>query len=1296
MTTNGPAPFRLQSLKENVGGPMEIPPLAKVLLVLETLTGSVAELKSEVVAMRRELVTHNVEVKQMRRTAGAIESEVQKIHGMILVIQGELSKCQPDLSPLLTAATEYKDVVTEVSKAQLSPALSELRLEIHELQLETKTQSEAINSRLNSVIDSVKAVGSTPQTGFTLVDLDTRMKTYADVTRTAQSEVMLEQEREKNARDARAKNLRIVGLEETEDENTKDKVLEFFQGVLHVEPAVDQAWRIGRKDRVWHPRRFNNGRGFGGVALWKRDEVQLDITVENTDPHNHFICFRITGACEPVFLIIAYYPPSGAPVYSYLGNSADPFASLTSTVLEVQDKGPLWVLGDFNGRTGAAQSLDLGSKDDRPWANNHNHRWDRISEDDERNGLTNPFLQMVSIGGLTILNGTAHFRQTGGFTCATPNGNSTVDYLLASRTARDKVTTFQLGPWSPESDHCPLLCSFILPQLSKRKSRPCKRPLLLDRSKKDEYELAVKSRLLGGVESSTLPRLLMRAAADVFEVRSCRRQTWYDEDCRAARVKAMSQPDRKSAFRVYTHFIRAKKRRYLQEQQEALTMEFLSRPQEFWRRLRPRHTCVDLSEPDLLLYVKHLYFVPDAGQMPNTAGPGCIFTVAEVANEISRLQASRAADMNGVTAELLRWGGEELLTIVTTLINTAGSSGLPTDWTHRRVVPLYKSGPRSSASSYRTIMIANLFAKLLGRLLDSRLSEWCESRQLRAPVQGGFRKDHSPLDHTLVLRVLCEDAKRKKRPFFAIFIDFTKAFDLVSRELLWKRLEELGVPADLLRTIARLYQHVRVMANTIDPGIESTLGVIQGCPLSSTLFGVFIDNLFWHEPPENPGVQIGNSHFRMLLFADDVVLFANDPDQLRAQISSLESFCAQYKMKVNLSKTNWLCVGGGQQAEFLFDGQPITRTKVYRYLGVEFASNLSWNSCNTSRVTHGFRALYSLRNKCHKVGLTRWRLRRYLFSSLVQASLLYGAQTWGPALPKTSWSRIESVHKIFLQLELGLRPQIPYVILLAETGRLPVEAEALLLTLDYIYKLRAQDHTRLPYQAMMFTYGSGWYADVCCWALRWDFPEHSWGDLATMHTRFSEIVVKRLWASPSARQSYYLRDINRMTDYKEQSYLDSGLPIRTHRLVARYRTSSHNLRVEEGRWILLDYATQPYIGLKAYKLQNYKITNYNGSGFNPRFWGEWKTEEVKLVRDEECTDRIKYKTETRQIDGGAEVFVSRLWSGKQVPPLVGFGALLEGDDGVYRAGIEIGRRGFTRQSSSDTEGDPVVVVGTTI
>ena len=81
---------------------------------------------------------------------------------------------------------------------------------------------------------------------------------------------------------------------------------------------------------------------------------------------------------------------------------------------------------------------------------------------------------------------------------------------------------------------------------------------------------------------------------------------------------------------------------------------------------------------------------------------------------------------------------------------------------------------------------------------------------------------------------------------FCCFVDFKKAFDTVPRNKLWDRMEELEVPKELRSAVYRLYEQVKAKIRTtegLSEDFDSNIGVKQGCPLSPTLFRLYIDKL---------------------------------------------------------------------------------------------------------------------------------------------------------------------------------------------------------------------------------------------------------------------------------------------------------------------------------------------------------------------------------------------------------------------------------------------------------------------
>ena len=76
---------------------------------------------------------------------------------------------------------------------------------------------------------------------------------------------------------------------------------------------------------------------------------------------------------------------------------------------------------------------------------------------------------------------------------------------------------------------------------------------------------------------------------------------------------------------------------------------------------------------------------------------------------------------------------------------------------------------------------------------------------------------------------------------WACFVDFKQAFDRVPRDQLWQRLQQIGVGSGWLAAAQAISADVPMTVAGGSHIISTTIGVKQGCPLSPTLFGLYID-----------------------------------------------------------------------------------------------------------------------------------------------------------------------------------------------------------------------------------------------------------------------------------------------------------------------------------------------------------------------------------------------------------------------------------------------------------------------
>ena len=112
-------------------------------------------------------------------------------------------------------------------------------------------------------------------------------------------------------------------------------------------------------------------------------------------------------------------------------------------------------------------------------------------------------------------------------------------------------------------------------------------------------------------------------------------------------------------------------------------------------------------------------------------------------------------------------------------------------------------------------------------------------------VQAGFRKDGGTRDQIANIHWITEKAREFQENIYFCFIDYTKAFDCVDHNKLWKFLKELAILDHLTCLLRNLY--VDGQEATVRTGHETTdwfqigRGVHQGRILSPCLFNLYAE-----------------------------------------------------------------------------------------------------------------------------------------------------------------------------------------------------------------------------------------------------------------------------------------------------------------------------------------------------------------------------------------------------------------------------------------------------------------------
>ena len=197
-------------------------------------------------------------------------------------------------------------------------------------------------------------------------------------------------------------------------------------------------------------------------------------------------------------------------------------------------------------------------------------------------------------------------------------------------------------------------------------------------------------------------------------------------------------------------------------------------------------------------------------------------------------------------------------------------------------------------------------AKAFAKIINNRLCNHLETNNLLCEEQNGFRKGRSCQDHISSLYFLIENRKLSKHDTYTCFVDFKKAFDSVSRDMLWKKLLKAGINSNILSSIKALYRNANSVIkinNDLSSPIMINCGVKQGCLLSPTLFNVFINDLIDLLNQEVNGIDLETCQINALVYADDLVLIADKPDTLDKLLLTLNQWCVENRMCINPDKT---------------------------------------------------------------------------------------------------------------------------------------------------------------------------------------------------------------------------------------------------------------------------------------------------------------------------------------------------------------------------------------------------------
>lgn len=255
------------------------------------------------------------------------------------------------------------------------------------------------------------------------------------------------------------------------------------------------------------------------------------------------------------------------------------------------------------------------------------------------------------------------------------------------------------------------------------------------------------------------------------------------------------------------------------------------------------------------------------------------------------------------------------------------------------VVPVVKNktGDVSDKANYRPISLATVIAKVLDGLLDKELDKWITVHD----AQFGFRPGLSTESAILCLKQTVQYYKDRSTPVYACFLDLSRAFDLVSYDVLWDKLRGAGVPPELTGLFQYWYSNqlnqVR-WGDVLSEAYRLECGVRQGGLTSPKLFNLYVNELIVELSSRPVGCKIGGASVNNLSYADDMVLLGPTAGSIRDMLSVCERYAAAHGLVYNVNKSEYLIfAASGKHLDYepliSLNGRTLKRVAQFKYLG---------------------------------------------------------------------------------------------------------------------------------------------------------------------------------------------------------------------------------------------------------------------------------------------------------------------------------------------------------------------------
>ena len=314
-------------------------------------------------------------------------------------------------------------------------------------------------------------------------------------------------------------------------------------------------------------------------------------------------------------------------------------------------------------------------------------------------------------------------------------------------------------------------------------------------------------------------------------------------------------------------------------------------------------------------------------------------TEERVKSLIDGMRENSAPGPDGIPPIVLKILRDEVAFPLAILFKKSLEDGrIPDEWRDAHVTAIHKKGSRAEPGNYRGVSLTSVVGKLLERTVKHELDAHIENNGLIEDSQHGFRRGRSTATNLIEFLNVTTGWNDNGNCFDVIYLDFSKAFDVVCHKRLLVKLEAIGVGGNVIKWIqdwiSKRRQRV-VVDGKFSEWADVVSSVIQGSVLGGILFDIFVGDI-------DDAILIAI----IKKFADDTKLAmriknAEDARQMQENLDRICGWAERWKMSFNAKKCKVMHFGRQNiRYGYTMNGVAIEEVKEEKDLGVWMEEDL--------------------------------------------------------------------------------------------------------------------------------------------------------------------------------------------------------------------------------------------------------------------------------------------------------------------------------------------------------------------